>query len=83
MARYAHRLSRLAPSQSVRLEDDVDLAIVLVLRDNADVEATGALARLGPGDALILRAPAAGAIRVMPMGEAEAYLVVLRKLAPA
>ena len=77
--RYTHQLSRLAPSQPAQIGDDVDVALVLVLGGSAEVEAAGAHAPLGPGDSLILRAPAAGDIRVTPVGAAESYLVLLRQ----
>lgn len=77
--RYTHQLLRLAPSKPHGIGSDIDIALVLILGGSAEVEAAGAHTRLGPGDSLILRAPAAGDIRVMPAGAAEGYLVLLRK----
>ena len=77
--RYTHQLLRLAPSKPYGIGSDIDIALVLILGGSAEVEAAGVCTRLGPGDSLILRAPAAGDIRVMPAGAAEGYLVLLRK----
>ena len=77
--RYTHQLLRLS-SRPVRIGDDIDILLVLVLHDGADVEAAGTTTRLGPGDALILRAPAAGEIRVASPGAAAGYLVLLREV---
>lgn len=80
--RYTHQLARLTPSTPFGIGNDIDIALVLVLGGSAEVEAAGARTRLGPGDSLILRAPMAGDIRMMPAGAAESYLVLLRQGRP-